>query len=57
MMEKLRLQLIEDCNKSGLSIEAIYFVLKDVYRDVYDVYAKALESDKEQRQEEKEEEN
>lgn len=55
MMEKLRLQLIEDCNKSGLSIEAIYFVLKDVYRDVCDIYTKALESDKEQ--EEKEEEN
>lgn len=35
-MEKLRLKIIEDCNNSGLPFEAIYFIIKDIFRDVSD---------------------
>lgn len=41
-MEELRLKLIEDCNKSGLPVEALVFVVRDVYRDVTEVYNKFL---------------
>lgn len=33
-MEELRLKIIDLCNKSGLPLEAIVFVVRDVYRDV-----------------------
>ena len=41
-MEELRLKLIDDCNKSGLPVEALVFVVRDVYRDVTEVYNKFL---------------
>ena len=37
-MEELRLKLIDDCNQSGLTVEAVMFVVKDVYRDVTELY-------------------
>lgn len=37
-MEELRLKLIEDLNACGLPIEAIVFVVKDVYRDVQEAF-------------------
>jgi hypothetical protein len=33
-MEELKQKLIDDCNNSGLPLEAILFVTKDLYRDV-----------------------
>ena len=33
-MEKLRQEIIKICNESGLPLEAILFVVRDVYRDV-----------------------
>lgn len=33
-MEELKQKLIDLCNDSGLPLEAIYFVTKDVWRDV-----------------------
>lgn len=33
-MEELRLNIINLCNESGLPLEAILFVVRDVYRDV-----------------------
>ena len=33
-MEELKQKLIDLCNESGLPLEAIYFVVKDVWRDV-----------------------
>lgn len=36
-MEKLRLKIIELCNESGLGVEPISFVIKDIYRDVQDM--------------------
>jgi len=32
-MEELKQKLIEACNESGLPLEAIYFVTKDLWRD------------------------
>lgn len=33
-MEELKQKIIDLCNESGLPLEAILFVTKDVYRDV-----------------------
>ena len=41
-MEELRLKLIKDCNESGLTVEELMFVVKDVYRDVTDLYTQWL---------------
>ena len=32
-MEELKQKLLEDCNNSGLPLEAVVFVVKDLYRD------------------------
>lgn len=32
-MDELRTNIIKLCNESKLPIEAIYFVIKDIYRD------------------------
>ena len=37
-MEKLKQKLIQAVNESGLSLEAIYYVSKDFFRDVDDTY-------------------
>jgi hypothetical protein len=37
-MEDLKVKLLEDCNSSGLPLEAILFVVRDLYRDVEDTY-------------------
>ena len=37
-MNKLRQQLIQDINNSGLSVEAAMFVVKDIYRDIIEAY-------------------
>lgn len=37
-MEDLKAKLLEDCNSSGLPLEAILFVVRDLYRDVEDAY-------------------
>lgn len=37
-MEELKQQLINIINQSKLPAEAIYFVVKDFYRDVFDEY-------------------
>lgn len=35
-MEELRQKIINLCNESGLPLEAIYFITKDIWRDVED---------------------
>lgn len=45
-MEELRLKLISDCNASGLPLEAILFVVRDVYRDAQESYQKYTEQQK-----------
>ena len=36
-MEELKMQLLDLCNKSQLPVEALYFVIKDLYRDAEDL--------------------
>ena len=54
-MEKLRLKLIEDINASGLPLEAIVFVVRDVYRDAQETYQKYQLAQQSQTTEEKKE--
>ena len=42
-MEELRLNLINAINASGLPIEAVVFVVRDVYRDVNETFRKITE--------------
>ena len=37
-MEQLKQELIQVINNSNLSLEAIMFILRDLYRDVLDIY-------------------
>ena len=43
-MEELKQKIIDLCNQSGLPLEAIYFVTKDVWRDVEATLRTAQES-------------
>ena len=54
-MEELKQKLIDLCNESGLSLEAILFVTKDLWRDVEDTLRRYEKQAKEQKEEEKEE--
>lgn len=42
-MEQLKQQLLYLVNNSQLPLEAIYYVVKDFYRDVDDAYQQALQ--------------
>lgn len=42
-MEQLKQQLLKLVNTSNLPLEAIYYVVKDFYRDVDDAYRQALQ--------------
>ena len=42
-MEELRINLINAINASGLPIEAVVFVVRDVYRDVNETFRKMTE--------------
>ena len=42
-MEPLKQQLLQLANNSQLPLEAIYYVVKDFYRDVDDAYKQALQ--------------
>ena len=54
-MEELKQQLIDICNNSGLSLEAILFVTKDLWRDVEDTIRRAKEMQEQKKSEESEE--
>ena len=54
-MEELRLKLIEDINNSNLPLEAIVFVVRDVYRDAQETYQKYQLAQQSQTTEEKKE--
>lgn len=43
-MEELKQKLIEDCQTSGLPLEAILFVTKDLWRDIDDTLRMAREN-------------
>ena len=52
-MEELKQKLVDICNESGLPLEAILFVTKDLWRDVEDT----LRSLKEKQEQKESEEN
>lgn len=41
-MEEFRNQLIQVINKCGLSFDCIYYIIKDVYREISDGYLAML---------------
>ena len=43
-MEELKQKLIDVCNQSGLPLEAIYFVTKDLWRDVEATLREAMKN-------------
>ena len=45
-MEELRLKLIEELNNSKLPVEALMFIVRDVYRDVTEAYNKYMANQK-----------
>lgn len=49
-MEQLKQKLLQTVNSSNLSLEAIYYVVKDFYRDVDDAYQQALIQYRQQQQ-------
>lgn len=55
-MEELKQKLIDDCNASGLSLEAILFVTKDLWRDVEDTIRTLKKKEQEQTKAEEEKE-
>ena len=50
-MEQLKQQLLHLANNTELPLEAIYYVVKDFYRDVEDAYRHALQEHKKTAQE------
>ena len=52
-MEELKQKIIDLCNESGLPLEAIYFVVKDVWRDVEATLRSAQAMKKDKQEEEK----
>lgn len=50
-MEELKQKLLNICNESGLPLEAILFVTKDLWRDVEDTYRRYKESMNQQKEE------
>ena len=55
-MEELKQKLIDDCNASGLSLEAILFVTKDLWRDVEDTIRNFKKKEQEKNENKEEEE-
>lgn len=51
-MEELKQKIIDLCNESGLPLEAILFVTKDVWRDVEATF-RTMQAQNETKQEEK----
>ena len=55
-MEELKQKLLDACNQSGLPLEAILFVTKDLWRDVEDTLRAAREQQAAAAQKEEEKE-
>lgn len=42
-MEQFRKKLVEFINGSDLPFDAKYYIIKDIYRDIFELYLKMLE--------------
>lgn len=56
-MEELRVKIIEEINKSGLPLEAVVFVIRDVYRDVNEAFKQYQQQSVEPQKEEEDSES
>lgn len=54
-MEELKNKLLQAVNEAQLPLEAVYYVVKDLYRDVNDTYTRYLDSKKPKEEDTKEE--
>lgn len=55
ILNNFRKEIIEKINQSGLSIDCVYFVLKDVLNDVIANYNKLIEAEEQKEKIKKEE--
>ena len=49
MMEELREKIIKDINESKLSIECVYYLVKDLFREIEGQYANYIQIQKQQK--------
>lgn len=45
ILRKLRKQIEDIINQSGLPIDAIYFVVKDIYAEITDIYSNEMQKE------------
>lgn len=45
ILRKLRKQIEDIINQSGLPIDAIYFVVKDIYAEITDIYGNEMQKE------------
>lgn len=43
-MDELRQTIVTAVNNSNLPIDAIYYVMKDIWRDIYEMHENALKN-------------
>lgn len=49
-MNELKQKIVDLCNNSGLPLEALIFILKDIWRDAEDTLRKLEETQKQQKE-------
>ena len=50
-MENLKMKIIEDINNSNLPLECIYYLIKDITRDVESAYYNTLNKERSKEEE------
>lgn len=55
-MEELRQKILDLCNESELPLEAIYFVVKDIWRDAESTLLQLKQQEQAKKEEDKKEE-
>ena len=53
VLNNFRKQIIETINKSGLSVDCVYFVLKDIMNDVVTQYNQLIELEEQKKMNDK----
>lgn len=53
-MEELRKNIAKNINESNLSLECVYYILKDIFRDVEGEYIKFIQQQEAMKKQEKE---
>lgn len=49
-MNELKQKILDICNSSGLPLEAVIFILKDIWRDAEDTLRIALENQEKEKE-------